>query len=190
LAWGANPNQCSSSVWIDRFKEYGTSSDPWSHVHSTDEGIIQSMMIGEAPWEDYHHCSHLPNYHEDYSNNLKNPSVFYFLSNTVNIVDSEDNSYLVSTSLKNETRSHEDSSFTVSTSLKNETTPSPNRVLDYDPMKSRSSLSKISKVNLHSNHHIECNEAWGACTSICIIMLGTCKVITNSVTAGFKLVKK
>ena len=43
--------------------------------------------------------------------------------NTVNTVGPEDGSYLVSTSLKNETRSHEDSSFTMSTSLKNETNP-------------------------------------------------------------------
>ena len=123
MAWGANPNQCSSSVSIDRSKEYGTSSDPWSHVHSTDKGVNQSMMFGEAPWEDYHHCSHLPDYHEDYSSNLNHPSVFDFLSNTVNTVDFKDGSYLVSTSLKNETRSHEDSSFTMSTSLKNETNP-------------------------------------------------------------------
>jgi len=67
------------------------------------QGIIQSKIIGEAPWEDYHRCSHLPNYHEDYSSNLNHPSAFDFLSNTVNTVDSEDGSYLVSTSLKNET---------------------------------------------------------------------------------------
>ncbi|MCY6579237.1 hypothetical protein OYG12_10860, partial [Actinobacillus pleuropneumoniae] len=71
-------------------------------------------MIGEAPWEDYHHCSHLLDYHEDYFGNLNHPSVFDFLSNTVNMVDSEDSSYLVSTSLKNET------------------TPFPNQVFDYD----------------------------------------------------------
>ena len=102
MAWAANQNQRSSSVWIDRSKDYGTSSDPWSHVHSTNKGIVQSMMIGEAPWEDYHHCSHLPDYHEDYSSNLNHPSVFYSLLNTINIVDPEDGSYLVSTSLKNE----------------------------------------------------------------------------------------
>ena len=81
------------------------------------------MMLGEARWEDYHHRSHLPDYNEDYSNDLNHPSVFYFLSNTVNMVDFKDGSYLVLTSLKNETRSHEDSSFTMSTSLKNETNP-------------------------------------------------------------------
>ena len=147
-------------------------------------------MIGDAPWEDHHHRSRLPDYHKDYSSALNHPSIFDFLSNTVNTVNSEDNSYLVSTSLKNETRSHEDSSFTVSTSLKNETTPFPNRVFDYGLVKSKSRLSKISEVNLHSNHRVECNEASGACTSICVIMLGACKLITRSVTAGFKLVKK
>lgn len=75
-------------------------------------------MLEEAPWEDYHHHSHPPDYNKDYSNDLNHPSVFDFLSNTVNTVDSKDNSYLVSTSLKNERRSHEDSSFTESTSLK------------------------------------------------------------------------
>jgi len=82
------------------------------------------MMIGETPWEYHYHHAHLPNYHEDYSSDLNHPSVFDFLSKTVK---TEDNSYLVSTSLKNETRSHEDSSFTKSTSLKNETTPITNR---------------------------------------------------------------
>lgn len=90
-AQAENPNQRSSSVWIDRSKEYGTSLDPWSHVHSTDEGIIQLMMIGEAPWEDYHHCSHLLYYNEDYSSDLDHPLIFDFLSNTVNTMDSERN---------------------------------------------------------------------------------------------------
>ena len=49
------------------------------------------MMLGEAPWEDYHHHSHLPYYNEDYSNELNHPSIFDFLSNTVNMVDSERN---------------------------------------------------------------------------------------------------
>jgi len=157
---------------MDRYKEYGTPSDPWSKVHSTDEGIVQSMMIDGAPWEDYHHRSHLLDYNEDYSNDPNHPSVFYFLSNTVNRMD------------------YEDSYFTMSTSLKNETTPFPNRVFDYDLVKSKSSLLKISNLNLHSNHRVECNEAWGACTLICVIMLGACKLITSSVTTGFKLIKK
>lgn len=45
FSWEANPNERSSSVWVDRSKEYGTSSDPWSNIHSTDEGIVQSMNI-------------------------------------------------------------------------------------------------------------------------------------------------
>jgi len=86
-AWEANPNQRSSSVWIDKSKDYDTPLDPWSHVHNTDEGIIQSMIIDGAPWEDYHHHSHLPDCHND----LNHPSVFYFVSNTLNMVDSERN---------------------------------------------------------------------------------------------------
>ena len=49
------------------------------------------MMIDGAPWEDYHHRSHLPYYKEDFSSDLDHPSVFYFLSNIVNTVDSERN---------------------------------------------------------------------------------------------------
>ena len=89
--WEANPYQRSSSIWIDRSKEYGTPSDPWSQVHSTDEGIVQSMMIDGAPWEYYHHRSHLLNWKEDNSGNLHHPSIFDFLENTVNTVDSERN---------------------------------------------------------------------------------------------------
>jgi len=47
------------------------------------------MMIDRAPWEDYHHHSHLLDYKEDTPSDLHHPSVFYFLSNTVNMVDSE-----------------------------------------------------------------------------------------------------
>ena len=91
LAWEANPNQRSSSIWIDRSREYGTPSDPWSRVHVTDEGILQSMVIEGAPWNDSHHHSLLPDCGEDTQNDLYHPSVFDFLSNTVNTVDSERN---------------------------------------------------------------------------------------------------
>eukprot|EP00253_Pinus_taeda_P012145 PITA_12145 len=50
-----------------------------------------SMDHREAPLEDYHHRSHLPDYKEDCSSDLHHPSVFDFLSNTVNTVDSEKN---------------------------------------------------------------------------------------------------
>jgi len=90
-AWEANPNQRSSSVWIDRSKEYGTPSDPWSQVHYIDKGIVQSMIIDGVPWEDYHHHSHLLDYQEDTPDNLHHPSLFDFLSNIVNMVDSEQN---------------------------------------------------------------------------------------------------
>ena len=49
------------------------------------------MMIDGAPWEDYHHHSHLPDCKEDTPVDLHHPSVFDFLSNTVNTVDSERN---------------------------------------------------------------------------------------------------
>jgi len=91
LAWEANPNQHLSSVWIDRSKEHGTPSDPWSQVYYTDEGIIHSMIIYGAPWEDDHHRSHLPDCQEDTPDDLHHPSVFDFQSNPVNRVDSERN---------------------------------------------------------------------------------------------------
>jgi len=49
------------------------------------------MMIEGVPWEDYHHCSHLLDFNEDCSSELNHPSVFDFLSNTVNTVDFERN---------------------------------------------------------------------------------------------------
>ena len=91
LAWKENPNQRSSSVWIDRSKEYGTPSNPWSRVHVTNEGIVQSMVIEGAPWEDYHHHFLLLDCEEYSPDDLHHPSVFYFLSNTVNTVDSKPN---------------------------------------------------------------------------------------------------
>lgn len=78
-----NPNLLSPIVWVDRSIEYGTSSNPFSRIFSTDEGIVQSMMIGEEPWEDYHHRSHLLDDIEDYSNGLNHPSVVDFLSNSI-----------------------------------------------------------------------------------------------------------
>lgn len=48
-------------------------------------------MIGEAPWEYYHHHSHLLDYNKDYSSDLDHPSVFEFISNTINTVDSKRN---------------------------------------------------------------------------------------------------
>ena len=78
-----NPNPSSPIVWVDHSLEYGTSSDPFSRIFSIDERIIQSMMTEEEPWEDYHHCSHLPDHIEDFSNELNHPSVVDFLSNSV-----------------------------------------------------------------------------------------------------------
>jgi len=48
-------------------------------------------MIGEEPWEDYHHRSHLLDDIKDYSNELNHPSLVDFLSNLdfIDIVYSE-----------------------------------------------------------------------------------------------------
>ena len=61
------------------------------------------MVIDGAPWNDSHHRSLLPGCGEDTQNNLYHPSVFDFLSSTVNTVGNEDSSFTMSTSLKNET---------------------------------------------------------------------------------------
>jgi len=93
MAFTAKPNPFSSIVWVDRSLEFGTSSDPFSRIFSIDEGIVQSMMMEGEPWEDYHHCSHIPDHIEDYSSKLNHPSVVDFLSNYVfiYILDSEQN---------------------------------------------------------------------------------------------------
>ena len=90
-AWEASLAQRSSSVWVDRSREYDTPLDPWSRVHASDEGILQSMMGEGTPWNDNHHRSLLPDSEEDTQGDLDHPSVFEFLSNTVNTVDSERN---------------------------------------------------------------------------------------------------
>lgn len=89
LVWKANPKQRLSSVLIDRSKEYGTPLGPWSRVHYTNEGIVQSILIERAQWGDHHHRSLLPDCEENIPDDLHHPSVFDFLSNTVNTVDSE-----------------------------------------------------------------------------------------------------
>lgn len=83
LVCAVNPNPHSTFVWVDRSLKYGTFSDPFSRIHSMDEGIVQSMMIREEPWGDYHHRSHLPDDNEDYSNELNHPSIVDFLSNSI-----------------------------------------------------------------------------------------------------------
>jgi len=60
-------------------------------VYNIDEGILQSIVIEEGPWKHYHHRSLLPYCEEDTTNDLYHPSIFDFLSNTVNTEDSEQN---------------------------------------------------------------------------------------------------
>lgn len=89
MACATNPNPSSPIVWVDHSLEYATSSDPFSHTFSTDEGIIQSMMAEEEPWEKYHHRSHIPDHIEDIPNELNRPSNVDFLSNSV-FIDTTD----------------------------------------------------------------------------------------------------
>ena len=49
------------------------------------------MIIDGVPWGDYHHRSHLTDCQEDTPDDLHHPSVFDFLSNTINTVDSKRN---------------------------------------------------------------------------------------------------
>jgi len=51
------------------------------------------MMIGEEPWEDYHHHSLPSDTNEDYSNELVHPSLVYLFLNfvRVDLVDYEHN---------------------------------------------------------------------------------------------------
>lgn len=46
--------------WFDRSLDDGTYFDPFSHVFSTDESIMEIMMLDDAPWNDHHLCSTLP----------------------------------------------------------------------------------------------------------------------------------
>jgi len=76
---GGKPKSTLINVWVDRSKEYSTPLDPWSQMHYSDEGIIQSMITGGAPWEDHHHRYHLPDCKEDTPDDLHHPSFFDFL---------------------------------------------------------------------------------------------------------------
>lgn len=49
------------------------------------------MAIEGGPWKYFHHRSLLPNGEEENPNELLHPSVFDFISNIVNTVDSERN---------------------------------------------------------------------------------------------------
>lgn len=51
--------------WFDRSLDDGTYFDPFSHVFSTDESIMEIMMLDDAPWDDHHLCSTFPGSIED-----------------------------------------------------------------------------------------------------------------------------
>ena len=91
MAWAENLKLASPSVWVDRSLDFGTPSDPFSPKFLTDENILEAMMEEEEPWEDYHHCSHLPDYEENNLSELYHPSIQTFFSNSflINAIDSE-----------------------------------------------------------------------------------------------------
>lgn len=50
----------SSINWVDKSLDYGTSSDRFSCALSTDESIMEIVILGDAPWDDHQHHSPLP----------------------------------------------------------------------------------------------------------------------------------
>ena len=91
---------------------------------------------------------------------------------------SEESSFTVSTSLKNETEHHEDSPFSVPTSLKNELDPFEESLFPVS-----TSFTKMKQYPLHFKSSLlayepsfpplsEWDEAWGGCLQTLIIMLG------------------
>ena len=93
LAYAANPNPFSPIIWVDHSLDYFNSSDPFSRVLSTDERIMESIILEEEPWEDAHQRSHLPYYNEDNPTKLYHPTIIDFLTNSIPIhaADSERN---------------------------------------------------------------------------------------------------
>ena len=88
-----NLKSASLNVWVDRSLDFGTPSDPFSSVFLTDENILEAMMSEGEPWEDYHHCSHIHDYEENYLSELYHPSIKSLFSNylPMNAIDSKQN---------------------------------------------------------------------------------------------------
>ena len=91
LAWAENTKSASLSVWVDHSLDFGTPSDPFFSKFLIDENILEAMMLEGEPWEDYLHCSHLPDYEENNLSELYHPSIKTFFSNSlpINAIDSE-----------------------------------------------------------------------------------------------------
>ena len=91
MAWAENLKSASPSVWVDHSLDFGTPSDPFSSKILTDENILEAMMVEGEPWEDYHHCSHLPDYEENNLSELYHPSIqnLFLNSFSINAIESE-----------------------------------------------------------------------------------------------------
>ena len=85
MAYASNPNPLLPTVWVDHSLNYGTSSDPFSRILSTDESIMESMMPEEKPWTYSHQWSHLPDYNEYSPTELYHPTVINLLTKCISI---------------------------------------------------------------------------------------------------------
>ena len=65
----------SSINWVDRSLDYGIPYDPFSCIFSTDESIMEIMMLEDMPWDRHHHCSSLPDSIEDNLGGLYLPNL-------------------------------------------------------------------------------------------------------------------
>jgi len=54
-----------SLSWVDRSLDYGTSSDPFSHVFHIDKSLLEIMTSDYVSCDEHHHRSSLPNSIED-----------------------------------------------------------------------------------------------------------------------------
>ena len=60
LACAVHSTLASSINWVDHSLYYNMSYDPFSRTFSTNESIMEIMISDDAPWDDHHHCSSLP----------------------------------------------------------------------------------------------------------------------------------
>jgi len=75
----------SSISWVDRSLDYDTYSNPFSHVFSTNESIMEIMIPYNASWDDHHHHSSLPDSIEDSLSDVYLPNFVQSLKTFVSI---------------------------------------------------------------------------------------------------------
>jgi len=83
----------SSIIWVDPSLDYGRYFDPFYCVFSTDESIMEIMMLEYVPWDDHHHHSSLPYPIEDNLSDWYLPNVVESFTSFVSIreVNSKNN---------------------------------------------------------------------------------------------------